>query len=118
MNGPVIGPLVGGFVFEYLGWRWIFWLTLILSAVSLICLFTIKETYAPAILRARAKKMRKETNNSKWWTRYDEKQKLLPLLATSLWRPFHMTFTEPILWFWDGYVSIVYGILCMSSSPR
>lgn len=112
MNGPVIGPLVGGFVFQYLGWRWVYWLTLILSGASLLCLFTIKETYEPAILRARAKKMRKETGNPKWWTRYDEKEDLIPLLATSLWRPFHMTFTEPILWFWDGYVSIVYGILC------
>jgi MFS family permease len=31
MNGPVTGPLIGGFVYEYLGWRWTNWLVVILS---------------------------------------------------------------------------------------
>ena len=29
MNGPVIGPLIGGFVFEALGWRWTNWVVMI-----------------------------------------------------------------------------------------
>lgn len=28
--GLVIGPVIGGFVTQYLGWRWTFWLILIL----------------------------------------------------------------------------------------
>lgn len=28
--GQVIGPVIGGFVTQYLGWRWTFWLILIL----------------------------------------------------------------------------------------
>jgi MFS family permease len=31
MNGPVTGPLIGGFVYEYLGWRWTNWIVVILS---------------------------------------------------------------------------------------
>jgi len=34
MNGPVIGPLAAGFVFEYLGWRWTNWVVMIGSGVS------------------------------------------------------------------------------------
>jgi multidrug resistance protein len=34
MNGPVVGPLIGGFVFQYMGWRWTNWVVLIGSGVS------------------------------------------------------------------------------------
>jgi hypothetical protein len=33
-NGPVIGPVVGGFVFQALGWRWTNWVVMIGSGVS------------------------------------------------------------------------------------
>ena len=88
---------------------------MILTAASFVFLFFVKETYTPAILRKRAKKLREETGDSRYWSRYDEKQELIPLLLTSLWRPFYMTFTEPILWFWDLYVSVTYAILCKSA---
>jgi MFS family permease len=29
-QGPVIGPVAGGFAAEYLGWRWTFWLVAIM----------------------------------------------------------------------------------------
>jgi MFS family permease len=33
-NGPVIGPIVGGFVFQALGWRWTNWVVMIGSGAS------------------------------------------------------------------------------------
>ncbi|KAI5240429.1 MFS general substrate transporter [Aureobasidium subglaciale] len=110
MNGPVIGPLVGGFVFDNLGWRWIHWLTLILAGVSFILMATVPETYGPTLLRRRAEKMRKETGDDQWWSKHDEKRAFLPLLGASLWRPIYLTATEPILWFWDLYILIVYSM--------
>lgn len=86
---------------------------MILAGASLCMLFFMKETYAPTILRKRVKKLRDETGDSRYWSRYDEKMDFWPLLFSSLWRPFAMTFTEPILWFWDLYVSVIYAILCM-----
>jgi hypothetical protein len=62
----------------------------------MIMLLAMPETYAPTILRNRAAKLRKETDNVKWWSRYDEKRKLSDLLKTNLSRPFIMSFTEPI----------------------
>lgn len=34
-NGPVYGPIIGGFVFQYLGWRWTNWIVLIIGGVVL-----------------------------------------------------------------------------------
>jgi MFS family permease len=33
-NGPVIGPIVGGFVFQALDWRWTNWVVMIGSGAS------------------------------------------------------------------------------------
>src|ERR1700712_4748704 len=71
INGPVTGPVVGGFVFQYLGWRWDSWLVLILASVGTILMTTAKETYAPMILQAKAARIRKETDDERWWCRYD-----------------------------------------------
>jgi hypothetical protein len=56
----------------------------------------VPETYAPAILRARAAKKRKETGDSRWWSRYDDKKSIFELLKINLSRPFIMAATEPI----------------------
>lgn len=96
MNGPVIGPVVGGFVFQYLGWRWTNWVVVICAGVAWVMVVLLPETYAPALLRRRAARKRKETGDSRWWSRYDEKEAFLPLLKINLSRPFILTVTEPI----------------------
>lgn len=68
---------------------------------------------APALLRKRAAKRRKETGNNKYWSRYDVNLSFLPLLKVNLTRPFHLAITEPICIFWDVYIALVYGILYM-----
>ncbi|CAO3701709.1 unnamed protein product [Rhizopus microsporus] len=36
LSGPVYGPVVGGAIAQNLGWRWIFWILLIIGATSLV----------------------------------------------------------------------------------
>ena len=79
----------------------------------------IKETYAPIILKRKAAQRRKETGDDRWWCRYDQRISITQVLKTNLSRPFIMTATEPILWFWDLYIAVVYGILylCFVAYP-
>lgn len=95
-NGPVYGPIIGGFVFQYLGWRWTNWIVLIGGGVILVLIASVKETYAPVILKRRAARKRKETQNPKWWTRYDDDVSFTSSLGINLKRPFVMLLTEPI----------------------
>jgi hypothetical protein len=83
-------------VFQYLGWRWTNWIVLIIGGVVLVLIATIKETYAPVILKRRAARKRKETNDSKWWTRYDDGVGFASSLRINLERPFAMLLKEPI----------------------
>ena len=101
LNGPVTGPLIGGFVYENLGWRWGNWLAMILAGVAVLMLAMVKETYAPVLLQKKAARMRKETGDDRWWCRHDQRISTLQLLKTNLSRPFILAATEPILWFFN-----------------
>jgi MFS family permease len=113
--GPAIGPLVGGFLADNLGWRWLYWIQLILSAAVWIGItFTVPETYAPTLLSRRAKKMRKETGNSQFVTEQDlDLRPFIERLRLFLIRPFQLLFLEPIVLFISVYMSVLYGLLYM-----
>ncbi|KAJ4029007.1 hypothetical protein NW756_000011 [Fusarium oxysporum] len=119
LNGPVAGPLIGGFVYEYLGWRWDNWLVMILGGAALLLLLTVKETYGPTILRQKAARMRKETGDSRWWCRHDQQMSKMRCLGKNLSRPLVLSFTEPILWFFNIWIALTYGILylCFVAYP-
>ena len=109
MNGPVFGPVIGGFVTQYKGWRWANWVVMIGGGAALAMMIIIKETYAPALLQKKAKKMRKETDDERYWSRYDVRVGFLELMKVNLSRPFVMAITEPICIFWNVYIAIIYG---------
>lgn len=92
----VLGPVIGGFVTQYLGWRWMCWIALILSGVALGFSLILRETYAPTLLKRKAARLRKETDDSRWWCRYEQKASLGAILKLNLSRPFVMAVTEPI----------------------
>ena len=109
MNGPVFGPLIGGFVTQYKGWRWANWVVMIAGGAAFIGMCSIQETYAPALLQKKAKQKRKETEDERWWSRYDVRVGFVELMKVNLSRPFVMAVTEPICIFWNVYIAIIYG---------
>ncbi|KAK5452410.1 Synaptic vesicle transporter SVOP [Exophiala xenobiotica] len=113
--GPAIGPLAGGFLGDAAGWRWLYWIQLILAALSWALLtLTVPETYAPAILDKRAKKLRKETGDAKYVTEKDIDQRPFgEQLRIFLLRPLQLLFLEPIVFLISLYMSVLYGLLYM-----
>lgn len=113
--GPAIGPLAGGFLSDAVGWRWLYWLTLILSGIvwALIS-FTVPETYAPTILARRAKKLRTETGEQDWVTEQDlDMRPLGERMRIFLVMPLKLLFGELIVLLISIYMSILYGLLYM-----
>ena len=50
--GPILGPVIAGFLITAKGWRWVFWLVTIVSgAMSIVMLLLGRETYHPVIDR-------------------------------------------------------------------
>jgi multidrug resistance protein len=109
MNGPVFGPLIGGFVTQYKGWRFANWVVMMAAGVAFLLMLLINETYAPALLQRQAAKKRKEMGDERYWSRYDVRVGFFELMKVNLSRPFVMAVKEPICVFWNLYIGIIYG---------
>lgn len=120
--GPVLAPIVGGFIVEsYLGWRWTLYLTGIMSGVTfLVTMFFMHETYPPIILVSKAETIRKLTGN---WAVHAPHEVVKidfgDIISKTLARPLKMLISEPIILLVSLYNGFCYTILylCLSSYP-
>ncbi|KIY53144.1 MFS general substrate transporter [Fistulina hepatica ATCC 64428] len=110
--GPSLGPLVGGFIGETIGWRWIYWVLFIYVGICLLSTIFMPETLAPALLHRKAKRMRKETVDQRFRTLAElEKRPFKEILKEALLRPIIMLLTEPLMFFMSFYLSFIYSLL-------
>ncbi|KAF4603947.1 hypothetical protein EYR40_001122 [Pleurotus pulmonarius] len=115
--GPIVGPIIGGYLAQSpsLGWRFNFWLMMMLSAATLITGFLLTpETYTPVLLRWRAQKLMQASGGTEHYvSTYDisRPKSLGQAVRRNLSRPFIFLFTEPIVACLAIYVAIVYGTL-------
>lgn len=102
--GPVSAPVAGGFITQYIPWRWNFWVSLILSGmVYTAVLLFLPETYPLSLLQSKARWLGRESEIVQ--DRNPKEQ-----LRVSLIRPWLMLFTEPILFSLSLYMALVYGM--------
>lgn len=99
-GGPCLGPLVGASVSQsYLGWRWTMYLTVILTGfVLLVDIFILPETFAPAILTRKARRLRLETRRWALHSRHEERNtEISYFLEQYLSLPLRMIAGEPMV---------------------
>ncbi|KAE9406080.1 MFS general substrate transporter [Gymnopus androsaceus JB14] len=115
--GPALGPLVGGFIAsdQSLGWEWIFWVMMFFGGFCtvLIALF-LPETYGPVLLTRKARRLRKQDpiRNANVVSDHEKLDSSFHgLVDRTLYRPWKMLASEPILILLTIYMSVVYGIL-------
>ncbi|KAF4537137.1 MFS transporter [Lasiodiplodia theobromae] len=112
--GP--GPVVGGFLGETAGWRWLEGLMAIFSGTLwIVGTLAVPETYGPVILRKRAEKLARMTGKHyRSIVDHDRgKMTFQKVLNKSMRRPWALLFREPIVLLLTIYLAIVYGILYM-----
>ncbi|KAJ5740437.1 hypothetical protein N7493_000309 [Penicillium malachiteum] len=113
--GAAVGPIIGGFMAERTTWRWMFWSTSIFQAVMIIVSFTaFQETYEPLILRRRAERIRREKNDSRYYTadeRINANKSALRVIGRALSRPVRLLLFHPIVQISSLISAFNYGIL-------
>jgi len=103
--GSVVAPIVGGFITQYLDWRWVFYTQLIFGAVvQAIHFFTVPETRASVLLDHEAARRRNSGEDlnvygpneirGSFFQRLDAKHVL-----KLIWRPYLFLLTEPVVAF-------------------
>lgn len=110
--GPALGPIVGGYVAQSIGWRWLFGLTAILAAV-LECGFLaiFRETYAPRILQQKGARPRTISTKVRQKVVPDSKISTSGFFVMSIVRPARMLVSSPIIFFLSVYVAVVFGYI-------
>lgn len=111
--GPVFGPLVNGFISVSTGrMDLIYWVNMAFAGVMWIIIAFIPETYAPVILKRRAKKLRMKLNNPKIMTEQEAQGLTLQeMIKACLVRPLYFAATEPVLDLMCFYVCLIYSLL-------
>lgn len=108
------GPIIGGFMTYRVSWRWMFWSTSLFQAAMAALSFTaFQETYAPAILKRRAQRLRRETGEP-YYT-YGERTQgdtsLTKVLSQAMTRPLRLLAFHPIIQVAAIISAISYGLL-------
>ncbi|PWY74211.1 MFS transporter [Aspergillus eucalypticola CBS 122712] len=97
-TGASIGPILGGLINSWALWRWSFYVLLIWSSIqSILVIIFVPETYAPVLLRSRARKLRQETGDDRWRAAIEKMDRsVLKTVLHSLYRPFMLLLMEPM----------------------
>ncbi|MCJ1312610.1 hypothetical protein MMC25_006285 [Agyrium rufum] len=151
--GTGLGPLVSGFVAQRYGWRWIFWVQVLMDLVVMVAvLLLFKETRGSVLLSRKAKRLnqwyeerekvgmwgfemplddgersgeksfesgfrRTERQRIRWKVKSDEERETLAkMIGISLYRPFHLLITEPVVFFFSLWVSFSWAVLYLTFS--
>ncbi|KAL2818951.1 major facilitator superfamily domain-containing protein [Aspergillus granulosus] len=112
LAGPVLGPLVGGFLTAGKGWRWTFWLLSILGGIfGSAALVIMRETHPKVILERKAAALRRATDNHKFQSKLARSLSPQQILLQVLIRPLMLLFQSPILFVISLYVALVFGVM-------
>ncbi len=138
--GTGLGPIIAGYVAQNTTWRWIFYMQTIMCAtmIALTCVI-FKETRGSVLLSRKAKILNEyyavreaagyygfEISDSekpgitvsqriRWKVKADEERaSLARMISISLYRPFHLLVTEPVVFWFSLWVAFAWGILYLT----
>jgi hypothetical protein len=95
-----------------MGWRWNFWLVLILAGtLSLAEFLVLKESYLPILINRKVARLQKETGNTLLRSKLDKGESPLDFFKRGIIRPLKMLSRSPICAIFAVYIGIAYGYL-------
>jgi MFS family permease len=112
--GIALGPIYASYVAARLGWRWIFYISTIVSAVSAALSFTVRESRPEQVLEAKAQILRRETGRAAIYVHHAADAggfSLQAFVHDSLFRPLEFLVREPIVLFCAALCAVAFGLV-------
>lgn len=141
LMGTGLGPLVSGFIAQHTDWRWVFWVQVITCGL-LITAVTVffRETRGSILLSRKAQRINKwmeereaagyigfdmpissseksriESQRIRWKVKSDEeRERITKMIGISVYRPFHLLVTEPVVFFFSLWVAFAWAVLYLT----
>ncbi|KAJ5611092.1 hypothetical protein N7510_007811 [Penicillium lagena] len=117
-GGPSLGPIIGAALLRnpHLNWRWTEYIQAIWSIVIFtMAYFFLPEVYPLVILKRKAERLRKETNNPAYYHPHEHLElDFHSIMTKQLSRPWKMLLTEPIVTCIAFYAAFVYGVMYLT----
>ncbi|KAJ5991452.1 hypothetical protein N7499_003868 [Penicillium canescens] len=140
--GTGLAPLISSVIVSHTTWRWVYFSHAIVSAAFVVLIyFFFKETRGSVLLSRKAKTLNKYyekleeaghygvilpneefpdekcIRRIRWKVKSDEQRaSILSMVQISLYRPFHMLLTEPVVFFFSLWVSFSWAVLYLQFS--
>ncbi|KAI4097563.1 MAG: hypothetical protein LQ344_000296 [Seirophora lacunosa] len=139
--GTGLGPLCSGFIAQRLLWRWVFYVQVMTSGFLIVLVAAFfKETRGSVLLSKRARLLndwyearerdglvgfemstesgpQKESQRIRWKVKADEEREtLMKMIGISVYRPFHLLTTEPVVFFFSLWVAFSWAVLYLMFS--
>ncbi|KAL1939904.1 hypothetical protein VTO73DRAFT_9604 [Trametes versicolor] len=114
--GPVLGPVMAGFVVQNADWRWCYRVLLIWQFVQIVMLYLcVPETYVPVILKRKARKLRKTTGDSRYYAPLEHQEhSLARMILFSCSTPFKLLMFDRMALALDVWSALLLGILYLA----
>jgi multidrug resistance protein len=129
--GPMVGPIIGGYVAQVAGWRWMFWAISMavgfqenhlkektslanhdkIGVVTIFTFIVLRETYPIVLLERKAARLRKKTGNPNYRSKLASDLTPAELFKHSIIRPLKLLTCYPIVTAMCTYVAVLYGSL-------
>ncbi|PQE15833.1 hypothetical protein CJF30_00006262 [Rutstroemia sp. NJR-2017a BBW] len=136
--GTGLGPLVSGFITQNTSWRWVFWVQVITNGLLLIAMVLFfSETRGSILLSRKARCLNQyyeerekagyfgfdipqasekvESQRIRWKVKSDEeRESIVQMVKISIYRPFHLLITEPVVLFFSLWVAFAWAVLYLT----
>ncbi|KAJ3781401.1 major facilitator superfamily domain-containing protein [Lentinula aff. detonsa] len=115
--GPVVGPLLSGFINQNTNWRWTYYTLIIWTFTQTFALFVfIPETYVPVLRKRKANTpLRKTTGDNRYFAPLEKNEiNLAQAILISCYKPFQLVLYDRMALLLNTWTSLILGILYLA----
>ncbi|KAJ3747863.1 major facilitator superfamily domain-containing protein [Lentinula detonsa] len=114
--GPVVGPLLSGFINQNTNWRWTYYTLIIWTFTQTFALFVfIPETYVPVLRKRKAVRLRKSTGDNRYFAPLEKSEiNLAQAILISCYKPFQLVLYDRMALLLNTWTSLILGILYLA----
>ncbi|KAH9947262.1 MFS general substrate transporter [Amylocystis lapponica] len=111
--GPTVGPLIGGYD---VSWRWTYRVLLMWQFAEFwLIVLLVPETYEPILLKWKARRLRKETGDDKYYAPLERQDKSVWRgILFSCYTPFQLLLYDRMALFLDIWNALILGIMYLT----